>query len=96
MSIEGEVSKGLLHWAKGQPFNNVVVVLQLLIMAAVAWYGITKLVPGERAAITAFGVSLEENHTKQVERITETYEKMLDRVSGKEPERAGNGAIVGK
>lgn len=95
MSLESEATKGLLAWAKGQPFNNVLIVLQLTVIGFLGWYAITYVVPEERKAIIEYGTSLEAAQSKQVETITKTYERMLDRVSpGKEPER--NGAVAGK
>lgn len=81
MSLEHEAAKGFFAWAKGQPFNNVMVVLQLAVIGFLGWYAITYVVPEERRAILEYGTSLEVHHSKQVETITKTYDRMLDRVA---------------
>lgn len=80
MSVEHEAVKGLMGWAKGQPFNNVMCVLQLVLLGGLGWYALNVMVPEERKAILEGAQKIEDHHTQQVKSISDTYEKMLDRV----------------
>lgn len=80
MSLDHEVP-GLLAWAKGQPFNNVMCVLQLAVICAAIHFGLTVVIPEERRAILDGSIKIEEMHTKQLEKISSTYERTLDRFS---------------
>lgn len=96
MDAKSQAAKSLTEWIKGQPFNNVLVIAQLCVMSYLGWYGMNVLIPSERTAISEFGKQIEEHHTKQVQNITATYEKMLDRIGLDERPQQKNGAIANK
>lgn len=99
-SSGGEVSRSLQGIAavlgqikeilKGQPFANIIAILQLMIMMTVAGLVIYVLIPGERKAYNenqqkteeAFINTLErieEKHTEQLKSTTSLVDRLLDR-----------------
>jgi hypothetical protein len=81
MQLEEGSLKLLLHWFKGQPFSNVISFMQLALIAGGLYYGTTLLIPEERKAISELVLKQESEQTKQIERVVNSFEKALDRMS---------------
>jgi tellurite resistance protein len=75
-----DLVKAVLEFFKGQPFSNVVAFMQLGLLSAAIWVAMYQVVPSERAAILDGVKHQEEQQTQQVNRITESFEKALDRI----------------
>lgn len=71
----------LLEWFKGQPFSNVMSFLQLSLLAGLGWAAMAWMIPSERQAILDAIQKQEADQTRQIDRITESFEKALDRFS---------------
>jgi Trk-type K+ transport system membrane component len=69
----------LLEWMKGQPFSNVMSFLQLSLLAGLGWAAMAWMIPAERQAILDAIQKQEADQTRQIDRITESFEKALDR-----------------
>lgn len=75
-----DLIRAVLDFFKGQPFSNVVALLQLALLSGAVWLAAFKLVPSERAAILDGMMQQEEQQTKQVDSITQSFERALDRL----------------
>ena len=84
MGVSDKAAKGIMDWAKGQPFNNILILAQLGILCFLGWYGLTAVIPEERKAILDGALKIEEHHTQQVKEMSQTYEAMLDRIADKD------------
>jgi len=95
-----DLVRALLDFFKGQPFSNVVALLQLGLLSGAVWVAVFKLVPSERAAILDGMNMQEEQQTKQIGAITHSFERALDRldrIHGSESEReTGSAGLVGQ
>lgn len=74
-----ETLKVLIEWFKGQPFSNVIGFLQLAMIAGGLWLGVNVIIPGERKAIIEGLEKQELEQTEQIKRISESFDKALDR-----------------
>jgi len=77
---------------KGQPFSNVIAIMQLVLLAGAVWLAVFQLVPAERQAILDGMLKQEGQQTIQIEQITNSFERALDRYgdgsgSGSDPSR---------
>ncbi len=75
-----DLVRALLDFFKGQPFSNVVALLQLGLLSGAVWLAVFKLVPAERQAILDGMQQQETQQTKQIDAITNSFEKALDRI----------------
>lgn len=73
-----------MDWLKGQPFQNVMSVLLLAVVSALGYCAIYDLIPAERQAIQHMIESIEHQHTEQVNRISQSFDKALDRWSDRD------------
>lgn len=80
----GDLIRAFLDFFKGQPFSNVVAFLQLGMIGVALWVGMFQLVPSERAAILEGVKHQEEQQTQQVIRLSESFDKALDRMDRRE------------
>lgn len=71
------------EWLKGQPFNNVMAVLLLGAMTGLGYVAIFHVVPAERIAIQSMAEHMEQEQTKQIDRVCEAFEKGLDRMQSR-------------
>ena len=88
--------KAVLDFFKGQPFSNVVALLQLGLLSGAVWVAVFKLVPSERQAILDGMQQQEEQQTQQVDAITHSFERALDRldrIHGSERETGSSGLV---
>lgn len=95
-----DLVRAFLDFFKGQPFSNVVALLQLGLLSGAVWLAVFKLVPAERQAIIDGMNSQEEQQTRQVDAITHSFERALDRldrIHGSESEiETGSSGLVGQ
>jgi len=92
-----DLVRALLEFLKGQPFSNVVALLQLGLLSGAVWLAVFKLVPAERQAILDGMQQQETQQTKQIDAITNSFEKALDRIDqiqGSEI-KTGSSGLVG-
>ena len=75
-----DVIKTIVEYLKGQPFSNVVALIQTAIIAGGIWVAVNQLIPSERAAILEGILSQEKQQTTQVDRVCLSFEKALDRM----------------
>lgn len=70
-----------LEWSKGQPFANVMSLLQLAAIIGAAYFAMNVLIPAERKAILEGMERQETHHSEQLDRMATSFEKALDRLS---------------
>jgi hypothetical protein len=75
-----DLVRAFLDFFKGQPFSNVVALLQLGLLSGAVWLAVFKLVPAERQAILDGMQQQEAQQTKQIDSITHSFERALDRI----------------
>lgn len=75
--------KILADWLKGQPFNNVMAVLLLSSMTGLGYVAIFHVIPAERVAIQSMAEHMEQEQTRQIDRVCDSFEKGLDRIQEK-------------
>jgi len=73
--------QAILDWFKGQPFSNVMSFLQLALLAVLGWAAMERMIPEERKAIMEGLQRQEQQQTEQIDRLAETFEKALDRIT---------------
>ena len=78
-SVQESAAKMGIDWLKGQPFQNVMSVLLLAAICLCGYAVIYDLIPSERQAIELLIDRQEDRHTKQIERIADSFDKVLDR-----------------
>lgn len=71
----------MVDWFKGQPFSNVMSFLQLALLAGLGWAAMAKMIPEERKAILDGLQKQEQQQTEQINRVAESFEKALDRIT---------------
>ena len=93
-----ELVRAILEFFKGQPFSNVVALMQLGLLSGAVWLAAFKLVPSERQAIIEGMQQQEEQQTTQIETITNSFERALDRLDrshGHGGTEVGSAGLVG-
>lgn len=70
----------LAEWLKGQPFNNVMSIVLIAMIGGIGYHVVNDVIPQERMAIQGMAEQIEAQHTKQIERITASFDRTLDRV----------------
>lgn len=73
--------RAVLEWWKGQPFANSMAFLQLVIMGAALYLGVYVFLPGERQAIQGMIEHVEDQQTQQIDRLSDSFDRALDRLS---------------
>lgn len=80
---QGTIPQIMAEWLKGQPFNNVMAVLLLGVIMSLGYIGIFYVVPAERIAIQSMADHMEQEQTKQIDRVCEAFENGLDRMQSR-------------
>lgn len=75
------ILRGILEWWKGQPFANSMAFLQLLAMCAAVYLAVYVLIPAERQAIQGMIEHVEQQQTQQIDRLSDSFDRALDRLS---------------
>ncbi len=75
------VARLLMEWIKGQPFNNVLVILLIGVIAWAVHDAQHNVIPAERQAIQQMVEKVEATQAKEIDRICESFDKALDRVT---------------
>jgi len=92
-----ELLRSVLDFLKGQPFSNVVALLQLGLLSGAVWLALFQLVPAERAAILNGMQQQEAQQTKQIEQITKSFERALDRLEDVQADPVpGRSSVAGR
>ncbi len=73
--------RGMLEWWKGQPFANSMAFLQLLAMGGAVYLAVYVLIPAERQAIQNMIEHVEDQQTKQIDRLSDSFDRALDRIA---------------
>lgn len=71
----------LMEWIKGQPFNNVLVILLIAVIAWAVHDAQHNVIPAERQAIQQMVEKVEATQAKEIDRICESFDKALDRAA---------------
>lgn len=74
----------IIEWLKGQPFNNLLTLLLLAMIAWLGWYGVTQAIPQHLSTIQAGYERIEASHTKQLESQEKAFDRALDRIASKQ------------
>jgi hypothetical protein len=78
--IQEAATKGLVDWAKGQPFTNV---LLTAIFAAGCWFfyfGLNVAIPSHIKSINDSHERIEASHKNEREKTIETYDKWVGQI----------------
>jgi predicted negative regulator of RcsB-dependent stress response len=75
------IIKGVLTWLNGQPFNNVLILLLIAVIAWAVYDAQHNIIPAERKAIEDMVERVEERQSKEIDRICESFDKALDRTA---------------
>lgn len=83
--VTRSLKEQIVHWAAGQPFNNV---LLLAILGAIAWlghYGLTTAIPTHLEQIQSGYEKLNKSHESERTRTLEVYDRWLGANPPQEP-----------
>lgn len=72
----------IAKYFKGQPFANVMSILQLASIAAIAYVGVNFVIPEERKAIFEATEAQRKDFLNSLDSIETTHDKQLDRMAG--------------
>ena len=75
------LARMLMEWIKGQPFNNVLVILLIAVIAWAVYDAQHNVIPEERRAIQSMVEKVEQTQAKEIDRICESFDKALDRAT---------------
>lgn len=75
------LARMLMEWIKGQPFNNVLVILLIAVIAWAVYDAQHNVIPAERQAIQSMVEKVEQTQAKEIDRICESFDKALDRAT---------------
>ena len=71
----------LVEWIKGQPFNNVLVIMLIVVIGWAVYDAQHNVIPAERLAIQQMVEKVEQTQAKEIDRICESFDKALDRAT---------------
>ena len=74
----------LLRWLSSQPFTNVLLLLVLSSGGWLAWYTINTAIPSHLKMIQDGYDRQRNQHTENLNRVIDSYERSLDRLTIKE------------
>ena len=77
----------IVRWVAGQSFNNVLLILILVSIGWLGWFGLTKAIPEHLRQIQTGYESLEKSHAKERSEAIRMYDKWFERMA---PQQTAN------